>query len=78
MIGDFEDADLCARIVQTGLRCAVDRDVAVLHLERKSQQAEAPWRAGATLYNAWLHERRWFRASAAAATPPARRKRVSG
>ena len=78
VIGDFEDADLCARIVQTGLRCAVDRDVAVLHLERKSQQAEAPWRAGATLYNAWLHERRWFAASATAAPPPARRKRVSG
>ena len=78
VIGDFEDADLCARILQAGLRCAVDRDVAVLHLERKSQQAEAPWRAGATLYNAWLHQRRWFAAPAPVAPPSLRRKRVAG
>lgn len=60
VIGDFEDADLCARAAQAGFGVAIDRDVRVLHLERKSQGAEAPWRAGATLYNAWLHERRWF------------------
>ncbi len=76
VIGDFEDADLCMRTVRTGLACAVDRDVRALHLERKSQGAGASWREGATLYNAWLHERRWFPAAEAKpAATPARRRR---
>ncbi len=60
VIGDFEDYDLCLRLGQLGLDAAVDLDVRALHLERQSQGAGAPWRMGATLYNAWRHERRWF------------------
>jgi GT2 family glycosyltransferase len=60
VIGDFEDSDLCLRAARAGFGAAVDRDVRALHLERQSQGAEAPWRMGATLYNAWVHERRWF------------------
>jgi GT2 family glycosyltransferase len=60
VIGDFEDSDLCLRLAQMGLGAAVDLDVRALHFERQSQGAGAPWRMGATLYNAWLHERRWF------------------
>ena len=65
-IGDFEDSDLCLRLYRMGLGCAVDLDVHLYHLERKSQGSSARnWRMNLTLYNAWLHERRWARAIAA-------------
>jgi hypothetical protein len=44
-----------------GLGCAVERDVHLYHLERKSQASPGiGWRFNLTLYNAWVHERRWF------------------
>ena len=60
VIGDFEDADLCMRLARQGLACAVDLDVSLYHLERQSQAGpEERWRMNLTLYNAWVHERRW-------------------
>ena len=60
VIGDFEDSDLCLRVRLRGLTCAVDRSVSLYHLERKSQGlGETGWRLNVTLYNAWLHQRRW-------------------
>jgi GT2 family glycosyltransferase len=73
VIGDFEDSDLCMRIAERGLACAVDLDVSLYHLERQSQAGSAmSWRMNLTLYNAWVHEGRWgekLRASAVAALP---------
>jgi GT2 family glycosyltransferase len=61
IIGDFEDADLCLKIRERGLDCVVDFDVQLYHLERKSQTAPGQlWRFNLTLYNAWVHQRRWF------------------
>lgn len=61
IIGDFEDSDLCLRVKARGLACAVEQDVHLYHLERKSQAASSEgWRFNLTLYNAWVHERRWF------------------
>jgi GT2 family glycosyltransferase len=61
VIGDFEDSDLCLRLKQRGLASAVDNDVEAHHLERQSQALkESNVRMNVTLYNAWLHERRWF------------------
>jgi hypothetical protein len=38
--------------------------VEMYHLERKSQVAPgAGWRMNLTLYNAWVHQRRWFNPS---------------
>ena len=60
VIGDFEDSDLCLRLADRGLRCAVDPQVALIHLERRSQASSAlGWRMGVTVYNAWQHDRRW-------------------
>jgi GT2 family glycosyltransferase len=60
VIGDFEDTDLCLRLHRMGLDCAVDLDVQLYHLERKSQASSAQtWRMNMTLYNAWLHQQRW-------------------
>jgi GT2 family glycosyltransferase len=60
VIGDFEDTDLCLRLHRMGLDCAVDLDVQLYHLERKSQASSAQtWRMNMTLYYAWLHQQRW-------------------
>jgi GT2 family glycosyltransferase len=60
VIGDFEDSDLCLKIHQAGRLCAVDQDVRLYHLERKSQATSGNrWRQNMTLYNAWRHQRRW-------------------
>ncbi|MCQ8279315.1 glycosyltransferase family 2 protein [Acetobacteraceae bacterium KSS8] len=68
VIGDFEDSDLCLRARGLGVGCAVDHDVSLFHLERKSQITGAePWRLNVTLYNAWLHQKRWGRRLAAEA-----------
>jgi len=61
IIGDFEDSDLCKKVQARDLACAVDRDVSLYHLERQSQAASRErWRQSLTLYNAWVHQRRWF------------------
>lgn len=61
IVGDFEDSDLCLRAKELSLCCAVDHDVQLYHLERKSQAAPSEgWRMNLTLYNAWVHQRRWF------------------
>lgn len=60
-IGDFEDTDLCLKIARRELACAVDHDVQLYHLERKSQGGPGRrWRMNLTLYNAWIHQCRWF------------------
>ena len=65
IIGDFEDSDLCKKVLARGLTCAVDRDVHLYHLEHKSQAGSAQrWRQNLTLYNAWVHQRRWYPAGA--------------
>jgi GT2 family glycosyltransferase len=61
IIGDFEDADLCLKVRARGLSCAIASDVQLYHLERKSQAApNQNWRMNLTLYNGWVHQRRWF------------------
>jgi GT2 family glycosyltransferase len=60
VVGDFEDSDLCLRLRERGFGSAVDLDIRVCHLGRKSQpSAENRWRMNLILYNAWLHHRRW-------------------
>jgi GT2 family glycosyltransferase len=60
VIGDFEDTDLCLKLRRRGLAAAVDLDVRMHHLERKSQASAAEqWRSNLTLANAWTHQRRW-------------------
>ena len=60
VIGDFEDADLCLRVGEKGLRCVVDDRAALYHLERQSQGLQADsWRMNLTLYNAWRFQSRW-------------------
>jgi GT2 family glycosyltransferase len=61
IVGDFEDSDLCLKTRDEGMASAVHTDVEMYHLERKSQVSPAEnWRLILTLYNAWVHQRRWF------------------
>lgn len=61
VIGDFEDADLCAKLARDGLRRVMVDMAEVTHLERQSQGgvAAAQGRWNLTLLNAWTYNRRW-------------------
>jgi GT2 family glycosyltransferase len=60
VIGDFEDADLCCKVREKGLRCVVDRRAQLYHLERQSQGGQQSIaRLNLTLYNAWRFQTRW-------------------
>ena len=60
IIGDFEDSDLCLKLRERNLTCAVDLAARLYHLERQSQAGtQNLWRMNLTVYNAWVHERRW-------------------
>jgi GT2 family glycosyltransferase len=60
IIGDFEDSDLCLKLKQRGLTCMITDECQLYHLERKSQAPPSHgWRRNITLYNAWVHQRRW-------------------
>jgi GT2 family glycosyltransferase len=61
IIGDFEDSDLCLKLRERGLTCVVTDECQLYHLERKSQVPPSQgWRRNITLYNAWVHQRRWL------------------
>jgi GT2 family glycosyltransferase len=71
IIGDFEDSDLCLKVRSRGLSCAVADEFELYHLERKSQAAPSQsWRMNLTLYNAWVHQRRWGPSTNAARKSP--------
>lgn len=71
IVGDFEDADLCKRVVAAGYQIAVDPRINLYHLERKSQVSpDKFWRSNLTLYNAWLYQRRWYKGAAGVGEQP--------
>jgi GT2 family glycosyltransferase len=61
IIGDFEDSDLCLRARALGRVNRVALDTELYHLERQSQNrvGDNVWRTNLTVYNCWLHNRRW-------------------
>ena len=61
IIGDFEDSDLCLKLLRTGRRNHLVQAVELYHLERQSQNTigQTDWRTNLTLYNCWLHNDRW-------------------
>lgn len=60
IIGDFEDADLSARLLAAGLRCVMEDRATLVHLERQSQGRadEQAGRWNLTLLNAWSYRRK--------------------
>jgi GT2 family glycosyltransferase len=55
--GDYEDADICLRMMEAGLRNWYVPDVELYHLEALSYSPSL--RMPANRYNAWLHTRTW-------------------
>lgn len=61
ILGDFEDSDFCLKLRRAGRQVYCSQSVELFHLERQSQGSigSDSWRTGLTLYNAWVHTRRW-------------------
>jgi len=55
--GDYEDADICLRMMEAGLRNWYLPDAELFHLEALSYSDSV--RMPANRYNAWLHTRTW-------------------
>lgn len=61
ILGDFEDSDLCLKIQTLNYKCYYEPEIVLYHLERKSQSLfnDHNWKHKVTLYNGWLHTKRW-------------------
>jgi GT2 family glycosyltransferase len=61
VLGDFEDSDLCLKVLEAGKRNVICRDIELNHLERQSQNlvAAGDWKHKLTIYNAIIYNRRW-------------------
>lgn len=61
IIGDFEDSDLCLKLLMKERLSYIIRDVTLYHLERQSQSLidESDWKLKLTLFNCWRHTNRW-------------------
>jgi GT2 family glycosyltransferase len=61
VLGDFEDSDLCLKVLEAGKRNVICRDIELNHLERQSQNlVEAgDWKHKLTIYNAITYNQRW-------------------
>jgi GT2 family glycosyltransferase len=61
ILGDFEDSDLCLKVLETGKRNVICRDVELNHLERQSQNLveSGDWKHKLTIYNAIIYNQRW-------------------
>jgi GT2 family glycosyltransferase len=55
--GDFEDSDLCLRLLEAGRQSWYCADIVLYHLE--GQSYESSLRRNAWRYNAWLHTHIW-------------------
>lgn len=61
IFGDFEDSDLCARIIEKGFKIYVLPRIKLYHLERQSQKlihSSPNFRQFVTLYNSTLYTKR--------------------
>ena len=60
VIGDFEDSDLCIRLVQAGYTCWYQPAAVLYHIERQSvEKHDAHGNSAATMVNRWRQHRLW-------------------
>ena len=61
ILGDFEDSDLCLKLIEKGYKNYYLPDVELYHLERLSQSQfdDKHWRSKLTIYNCWQQTKRW-------------------
>ena len=60
-LGDFEDTDLCLKLIEAGKKNYYVSNLKLYHLERQSQSLfeNNDWKTKVTIYNAWQHTKRW-------------------
>jgi GT2 family glycosyltransferase len=63
LIGDFEDSDLCLRLIEKGLKVGYLPSTPLTHLERQSMASigDNTFRERITLLNATLYNKRWHK-----------------
>ncbi|MBY5921259.1 glycosyltransferase family 2 protein [Ferrimonas balearica] len=61
ILGDFEDSDLCLKLIDAGYQNYLLGTEKLYHLERQSQSLvdSGDWKFKLTLYNAWQHTQMW-------------------
>lgn len=61
LIGDFEDSDLCLKVLSEGYQIGYVPGVSLVHLERQSFSAlgDTSFRTLVVRFNAWRHTKRW-------------------
>jgi GT2 family glycosyltransferase len=61
ILGDFEDSDLCLKLIEQGYDNYVLGSEKLYHLERQSQSLvdQGDWKFKLTLFNGWQHTSRW-------------------
>jgi len=61
ILGDFEDSDLCLKLIQVGRTNYYVPNVELYHLERQSDHFEGGDHRTpqTTIYNCWRHSRKW-------------------
>lgn len=61
LLGDFEDSDLCLKLIEKGKKNYYLPTVSLCHLERQSQNlfTDTSWKTKVTLFNGWQHDKRW-------------------
>lgn len=61
ILGDFEDSDLCLKLIKEGYSNYVLGTEKLYHLERQSQSLvdQGDWKFKLTLFNGWQHTVRW-------------------
>ena len=58
--GDFEDSDLCLKLISKGKRLGIVRSNAIYHLERQSiASQDSGLRQKITLINSYIYSQRW-------------------
>lgn len=60
-LGDFEDSDLCLKLIEQGKKNYYMSNLKLYHLERQSQSLfeNNDWKTKVTVYNCWQHTKRW-------------------
>lgn len=61
ILGDFEDSDLCLKMLELGKINYIFRDLKIYHLERQSQNLVEPgrWKHNITVLNAIYFNKKW-------------------
>jgi len=61
VLGDFEDSDLCLKLMEKGFKIYYSTEPSLYHLERQSQSLfdDQSWKFKITVFNCWQQTKQW-------------------